>query len=169
MTKVKWTPQATDGLEAIADFIAQDSPHYASLFVRIGCQIFFFQLCSTGRNGYGWRCGMIEKRRFDTRPYTPADRVPSRISPLRLGKSRRRTRACQARGPGWASAEPRLGRVLVVLLGALSVRSSFYISHLRRQAPPVAKHPLQQAWGGSRTDCIAKRELRTRGKRRMMT
>jgi len=33
MAEVKWTPQATDDLEAIAEFIAQDSPHYASLFV----------------------------------------------------------------------------------------------------------------------------------------
>jgi plasmid stabilization system protein ParE len=33
MAEVKWTPQATDDLEAIAGFIAQDSPHYASLFV----------------------------------------------------------------------------------------------------------------------------------------
>ncbi len=33
MAEVRWTPQAADDLEAIADFIAQDSPHYASLFV----------------------------------------------------------------------------------------------------------------------------------------
>ncbi len=33
MAEVKWTPQATDDLEAVADFIALDSPHYASLFV----------------------------------------------------------------------------------------------------------------------------------------
>lgn len=33
MAEVKWTPQATDDLEATADFIALDSPHYASLFV----------------------------------------------------------------------------------------------------------------------------------------
>ena len=30
---MRWTPQARDDLEAIADFIAKDSPHYASLFV----------------------------------------------------------------------------------------------------------------------------------------
>jgi len=33
MAEVRWTPQAADDLEAIADFIAEDSPHYASLFV----------------------------------------------------------------------------------------------------------------------------------------
>ena len=33
MAKVAWTPQAADDLEAIAERIAQDSPHYASLFV----------------------------------------------------------------------------------------------------------------------------------------
>jgi len=30
---VRWTPQASDDLEAITQFVAQDSPHYASLFV----------------------------------------------------------------------------------------------------------------------------------------
>ena len=33
MAKVRWTPQAANDLEAIAEFISQDSPHYASLFV----------------------------------------------------------------------------------------------------------------------------------------
>lgn len=33
MAEVRWTPQAADDLDAIAEFIAQDSPHYASLFV----------------------------------------------------------------------------------------------------------------------------------------
>lgn len=33
MAEVRWTPQAADDLDAIADFIARDSPHYASLFV----------------------------------------------------------------------------------------------------------------------------------------
>ena len=33
MAEVRWTPQAADDLEAIADFITEDSPHYASLFV----------------------------------------------------------------------------------------------------------------------------------------
>ena len=33
MAEVRWTPQAAGDLEAIADFIAHDSPHYASLFV----------------------------------------------------------------------------------------------------------------------------------------
>ena len=33
MAEVRWTLQAADDLEAIADFIASDSPHYASLFV----------------------------------------------------------------------------------------------------------------------------------------
>lgn len=32
MAEVRWTPQAAEDLEAIADFIAVDSPHYASLF-----------------------------------------------------------------------------------------------------------------------------------------
>lgn len=32
MAEVRWTPQASDDLEAITDFIASDSPHYASLF-----------------------------------------------------------------------------------------------------------------------------------------
>lgn len=34
MTKVRWTPQAADDLEAIYDFIARDSPHYAQLTVE---------------------------------------------------------------------------------------------------------------------------------------
>ena len=33
MAEVRWTPQAADDLEAVADFIAADSPHYASLLV----------------------------------------------------------------------------------------------------------------------------------------
>ena len=33
MAEVRWAPQAADDLEAIAGLIAQDSPHYASLFV----------------------------------------------------------------------------------------------------------------------------------------
>lgn len=33
MAEVRWSPQAADDLEAIAQFIAQDSPHYARLFV----------------------------------------------------------------------------------------------------------------------------------------
>ena len=33
MAEVKWTDQATDDLASIADFIAKDSPRYASLFV----------------------------------------------------------------------------------------------------------------------------------------
>ena len=33
MAEVRWTAQAADDLEAIADFIKQDSPHYATLFV----------------------------------------------------------------------------------------------------------------------------------------
>lgn len=32
MAEVRWTIQAADDLEAITDFIAVDSPHYASLF-----------------------------------------------------------------------------------------------------------------------------------------
>jgi len=33
VAEVRWTPQALGDLEAIAEFISQDSPHYASLFV----------------------------------------------------------------------------------------------------------------------------------------
>lgn len=29
--EVRWTPQAADDLQAIYDFIARDSPHYAQL------------------------------------------------------------------------------------------------------------------------------------------
>ena len=32
MVEVRWTLQATDDLEAITNFIAEDSPHYAGLF-----------------------------------------------------------------------------------------------------------------------------------------
>jgi toxin ParE1/3/4 len=32
MAELRWTPQAADDLEAITNFIAADSPHYASLF-----------------------------------------------------------------------------------------------------------------------------------------
>ena len=32
MAEVRWTLQAANDLEAITDFIAVDSPHYASLF-----------------------------------------------------------------------------------------------------------------------------------------
>ena len=32
MAEVRWTPQAADDLEAIAEFISQDSPGYASIF-----------------------------------------------------------------------------------------------------------------------------------------
>lgn len=31
---VRWTPQAADDLQAIHDFIARDSPHYAQLTVE---------------------------------------------------------------------------------------------------------------------------------------
>jgi plasmid stabilization system protein ParE len=33
VAEVRWTSQAASDLESIADFIAQDSPQYASLFV----------------------------------------------------------------------------------------------------------------------------------------
>ena len=32
MAELRWTPQAADDLEAITDFIAADSPQYATLF-----------------------------------------------------------------------------------------------------------------------------------------
>jgi len=32
MAEVRWTPQAAEDLEAVTEFIAKDSPHYASLF-----------------------------------------------------------------------------------------------------------------------------------------
>jgi toxin ParE1/3/4 len=34
VTKVRWTPQAADDLEAIYEFIARDSPHYAQITVE---------------------------------------------------------------------------------------------------------------------------------------
>ena len=34
MTRVRWTSQAADDLQAIYDFIARDSPHYAQLTVE---------------------------------------------------------------------------------------------------------------------------------------
>ena len=33
MAEVRWTPQAADDLDAIAEFISQDSHHYSNLFV----------------------------------------------------------------------------------------------------------------------------------------
>jgi toxin ParE1/3/4 len=33
MAQVRWTSQAVDDVESIADFISQDSIHYANLFV----------------------------------------------------------------------------------------------------------------------------------------
>jgi toxin ParE1/3/4 len=33
VAQIRWTLQALDDLEAIADFIAADSPHYSNLFV----------------------------------------------------------------------------------------------------------------------------------------
>ena len=33
MAQVRWTPQAADDLDAIAEFIMADSPHFAALFV----------------------------------------------------------------------------------------------------------------------------------------
>jgi addiction module RelE/StbE family toxin len=33
MAQVRWTPQAADDLDAISEFISQDSSHYATLFV----------------------------------------------------------------------------------------------------------------------------------------
>ena len=33
MAQVRWTPQASDDLDGIAEFIAADSPHFAALFV----------------------------------------------------------------------------------------------------------------------------------------
>jgi addiction module RelE/StbE family toxin len=33
MAQVRWTPQAADDLDAIAEFIARDSPHFARLFI----------------------------------------------------------------------------------------------------------------------------------------
>ncbi len=34
MTEVRWTPQAADDLQAIYDFIARDSPHYARVTIE---------------------------------------------------------------------------------------------------------------------------------------
>ena len=33
MAQVRWTPQAADDLDAIAEFIARDSPYFAGLFI----------------------------------------------------------------------------------------------------------------------------------------
>ena len=33
MAEIRWTPQAADDLESVANFIAKDSPQYARLFV----------------------------------------------------------------------------------------------------------------------------------------
>jgi toxin ParE1/3/4 len=33
MAEVRWTPQAVEDLESIADFIARDSAHYAHFFI----------------------------------------------------------------------------------------------------------------------------------------
>ena len=35
MVEVRWTPQAADDLEAITEFISQDSLHYARLFAAV--------------------------------------------------------------------------------------------------------------------------------------
>lgn len=34
MTPIRWSPQAADDLEAVRDFIARDSVHYAKLVVQ---------------------------------------------------------------------------------------------------------------------------------------
>ena len=39
MVKVRWTPQAADDLDAIAEFIGKDSEHYASLFVMDALEV----------------------------------------------------------------------------------------------------------------------------------
>jgi len=33
MAEIRWTPQASDDLEAIAEFISLDSPTYAAIFM----------------------------------------------------------------------------------------------------------------------------------------
>lgn len=33
MARIRWTPQAAEDLDMIAEYIAGDSPHYATLFV----------------------------------------------------------------------------------------------------------------------------------------
>ncbi len=33
MVQIRWTHQAVEDIESIAEFISEDSPHYASLFV----------------------------------------------------------------------------------------------------------------------------------------
>jgi hypothetical protein len=38
MAQVTWTPQAADDLDAIAGFIAQDSPHFAGIVVADTCR-----------------------------------------------------------------------------------------------------------------------------------
>jgi len=39
MVKVRWTPQAANDLDAIAEFIGKDSEHYASLFVMDALEV----------------------------------------------------------------------------------------------------------------------------------
>ncbi len=39
MAEVRWTPQAADDLDAIAEFIGQDSEHYATLFVMNALEV----------------------------------------------------------------------------------------------------------------------------------
>ncbi|HSW01503.1 MAG TPA: type II toxin-antitoxin system RelE/ParE family toxin [Sedimentisphaerales bacterium] len=39
MAQVRWTPQAADDLDAIAEFISRDSPHFAGLLVADVLQI----------------------------------------------------------------------------------------------------------------------------------
>ena len=34
MTEVRWTAQAADDLQAVYDFIARDSPHYAQAIIE---------------------------------------------------------------------------------------------------------------------------------------
>ena len=39
MVEVRWTPQAAEDLDAIAEFIGQDSEHYATLFVMNALEV----------------------------------------------------------------------------------------------------------------------------------
>ena len=39
MVEVRWTPQAVEDLDAIAEFIGQDSEHYETLFVMNALEV----------------------------------------------------------------------------------------------------------------------------------
>ena len=90
MTRVRWTPQAADDLQAIYDFIARDSPHYAQLTVeKILASIDLLERFPLrGRQ-------IPERRRDDLRelivpPYRLVDRVGDVVKILTIFRGSRR-------------------------------------------------------------------------------